>query len=125
MTRVARPEEAERLVASAELLIVTANFPFMPNGGEVTFIAPEITRLARTLDARIVIAPLHARGDRVPLPDCVEVDTTLSEALRKGWVGNSMRACLWPGFWREVRRALRAGGGGPAGGEEVAGPGTR
>ena len=95
---------------SATLVIVTANFPFTYKGGEVAFVAPEIIRLARTLQARIVVAPMHATGDRLPLPAGVELDMGLSDALRNDWLRNSLRACLWPGFWREIRRALRCGG---------------
>ena len=95
---------------SATLVIVTANFPFTYNGGELAFIAPEIARLARTLGTRIVIAPLHAVGVQLPVPAGVEVDTGLSHAVRIGWAWNSLRACAWPGFWRELWRAARVGG---------------
>lgn len=95
---------------SATLVIVTSNFPFAHKGGELAFVAPEITCLAAALGARIVIAPLHAVGARLPLPDGVEIDTRLSQALRHGWVWNSLRACAWPGFWRELWRAACVGG---------------
>ena len=95
---------------SATLVIVTANFPFAHKGGELDFVAPEMAWLAAALGARIVIAPLHAVGVRLPLPDGVEVDTRLSQALRDGWVWNTLRACAWPGFWRELWRAARVGG---------------
>lgn len=95
---------------SATLVIVTANFPFAHKGGELAFVGPEIACLATALGARIVIAPLHATGSRLPLPEGVEVDTRLSQGLRHGWVWNSLRACAWPGFWRELWRAARVGG---------------
>ncbi|MEO5697089.1 MAG: glycosyltransferase [Burkholderiaceae bacterium] len=95
---------------SRTLVIITANFPFTHNGGEVMFVQPEIARLARTLQARIVVVPMRALGERVGVPVGVDVDTSLSQAWRRGWVGHSLRACSWPGFWREMGRALVRGG---------------
>jgi glycosyltransferase involved in cell wall biosynthesis len=93
------------------LVLITTNHPHVYTGGEVTFVGPELQRLARELGAstRLTVAPLHAEGTRVEVPPGVEVDTGLSDALRRARVTSYLRAFAWPGLWREVWRAWRKG----------------
>jgi len=94
------------------LVLITTNHPHVYTGGEVMFVAPELQRLARELGAstRLTLAPLHAEGACVELPAGVEVDTSLSDALRRARFTSYLSALAWPGFWREVGRACRRGG---------------
>ncbi|KQW38262.1 glycosyltransferase [Rhizobacter sp. Root404] len=97
---------------SRRLVIVTQNYPFLDQGGEVMFVAPELQRLARELGptTRLVVAPLRARGERLPTPDGVHVDTTLSDAVRRGRAMAYLQALAWPGFGAEAWRGWRRGG---------------
>jgi glycosyltransferase involved in cell wall biosynthesis len=98
--------------APPRLVLITTNHPHVYTGGEVMFVAPELQRLARELGAtaRLTVAPLHAEGARVDVPPGVEVDTSLSDALRRARFSSTLRAVAWPGFWREAWRACRQGG---------------
>ena len=94
---------------NARLVLITSNHPHVYTGGEVVFIAPELHRLAREL-GRVTVVPLHAEGATVDLPRGVDLDRSLSQALRNaGWLAY-LRAFGWPGFGSELRRALRNGG---------------
>lgn len=96
----------------ARLVLVTANYPYALNGGEVMFVAPELHRLARELGAavRITVVPLHADGKASALPLGVELDTRLALAMRRQRLTAWLRAPGWPGFWPELWRGLRCGG---------------
>ncbi len=93
----------------ATLVLITTNHPFVHTGGEVMFVGPELKRLARELGS-VRVVPLHARGARVDVPEGVEVDTSLSDAMRSERFTAYFRALWWPGFWAELRRAARHGG---------------
>lgn len=94
------------------LVIVTQNFPYVHNGGEVMFVAPELHRLACQLGAstQIVVAPLRARGLRLETPDGVCVDTGLADAMRRSRGLSYLQAFAWPGFCAEAWRGWRRGG---------------
>lgn len=94
---------------SASFVLVCSNYPFTGRAGEVTFVAPEVERLARVL-GRVCVAPQHAHGPALPLPQGVEVDLSLARALRRGHGLAYLHALAWPGFWPEMSRALRSGG---------------
>jgi glycosyltransferase involved in cell wall biosynthesis len=91
------------------LLMVTANHPFVHNGGETMFVAPELQQLVRA-GWRIRLAPLHAQGERLPLPEGVELDLGLAESLQRGRLVDLLGAISWPGFAAEATRAWRHGG---------------
>lgn len=93
----------------SSLLIVTTNHPFTYTGGETMFVGPELRRLART-GLRIRVAPLHAQGQRLPLPAGVELDLSLSQSLPARRLRSAALAPAWPGFAAEFARALRQGG---------------
>ena len=94
----------------ASFVLVCSNYPFTGRAGEVTFVAPEVARLARVL-GRVCVAPQHAHGPALPLPAGVELDLGLALALRRARSpANYVRALGWPGFWGEVARALDHGG---------------
>ena len=97
---------------NARLVLITTNHPFLHTGGEVMFVAPELQRLARELGAaaRLTLVPLHAQGPAVAVPPGVELDTSLSQALRRERRVSYLRAFAWPGLWREWARAWRHGG---------------
>jgi glycosyltransferase involved in cell wall biosynthesis len=95
--------------ATPELVLITTNHPFVHTGGEVMFIGPELKRLARELGV-VRVVPLHAQGERVDVPEGVEVDTSLSDAMQRERFTAYLRALWWPGFWAELLRALRHGG---------------
>lgn len=97
----------------ATLVLITTNHPFIHTGGEVMFVGPELKRLARELGhagVEIKVVPLHAHGARVDVPEGVEVDTSLSDAMRRERFTAYLRALWWPGFWTELLRAARHGG---------------
>jgi hypothetical protein len=94
------------------LVIVTQNFPYVHNGGEVMFVAPELQRLARDLGTttHIVVAPLRARGARLETPDGICVDVGLAAAMRGRRTLSYVQALAWPGFPAEAWRGWRRGG---------------
>ena len=94
----------------APLVLVTTNYPFTHTGGEVMFVAPEVQRLVREFGSLRVV-PQHASGDRLDVPAGVTVDTGLAEALRRARFTSWLGALVWPGFWSELWRGLRGGGG--------------
>lgn len=94
---------------SARLVVVTANYPFVHNGGEVMFVAPEMQRLARQFGA-LTVAPLHAGGARLPVPEGVEVDTSLARRLRRGRIADHVAVLFEPDVRSEAWRGLRRGG---------------
>ena len=94
---------------SAQLVLVTTNYPYAYNGGELTFVAPEIERLVREFGS-VRVVPLHAEGERGDVPAGVEIDASLSRALQRERWSSLWRAPRWPGFGAEMRRALRHGG---------------
>lgn len=94
---------------NASFVLVCSNYPFTGRAGEVSFVAPEVERLARELGS-LCVAPQHAGGPALVLPEGVELDLGLSRALRRGRVISYLRALAWPGFWRESLRAWRLGG---------------
>lgn len=99
-------------MTSARLVIVTTNHPFRFTGGEVMFVAPELPRVVRELGAavRITVAPLHAVGERVEMPESVELDMSLSDALCRERLTSYLRAPFWPGAGREFLLGWRRGG---------------
>lgn len=90
-------------------VLVCGNYPFTGRAGEVTFIAPEVERLARVLGS-VCVVPQHADGPRLPLPAGVQLDLGLSRMLRRRRFIAYLQALAWPGFWPELRRAIRHGG---------------
>jgi colanic acid/amylovoran biosynthesis glycosyltransferase len=94
---------------TAPLVLITTNYPFTYRGGEVMFVAPEVTRLVRVFGG-VRVVPQHAEGDRLEVPPGVEVDLSLAHALRRERGIAFLRAPGWPGFWAELWRGLRRGG---------------
>jgi colanic acid/amylovoran biosynthesis glycosyltransferase len=95
--------------APATLVLITTNHPFIHTGGEVMFVGPELKRLAREL-GEVRVVPLHAQGARIDVPEGVEVDRSLSDAVQRERFTAYVRALWWPGFWAELMRAARHGG---------------
>ncbi len=96
-------------LATPELVLITTNHPFVHTGGEVMFVGPELKRLARELGV-VRVVPLHAQGERVVVPEGVQVDTSLSDAVQRERITAYFRALWWSGFWAELMRAVRHGG---------------
>lgn len=90
-------------------VLFTTNFPFVHTGGEVMFVAPELSHLVRRF-GRVRVVPLHDRGDMLPLPPGVEVDRSLARSWRSRTVLHQAAAWCWPGLWAELKRAAREGG---------------
>lgn len=65
------------------LVLITNNYPFLANGGEVMFVRPEIGPLKDRFD-RIVIAPSNSTGPNVDPNNGCEIDLTLSQLLGQG-----------------------------------------
>lgn len=72
--------QASSLGTNACLLVLTASYPYSV-AAERTFLEPEIRRY-RDRFARIVLVPQDLRGERVPVAEGVEVDTSLAEGLQ-------------------------------------------
>lgn len=67
------------------LILVTNNYPFLANHGEVMFVHPEIPRLRAQWD-RIIIVPLNPYGPNL-YPDCgCELDLSLAQMVGGGKV---------------------------------------
>lgn len=92
----------------SRLLMVTSNHPFVHNGGETMFVGPEIEQLVGA-GWQVRLAPLHAIGERLPLPAGVQLDLDLAASVRRAR-GDLLAATRWPGFAGEFARALRDGG---------------
>jgi glycosyltransferase involved in cell wall biosynthesis len=93
----------------ATFVLITTNHPFVHTGGEVMFVGPELKRVVREL-GRVRVVPLHTQGKRVDVPEGVEVDTSLSDAMQRERLTAYVRALWWPGFWAELMRAVQHGG---------------
>ncbi len=98
-----------RASGAPALVLVTANYPYLHRGGEISFVAPEVPQLVREF-GRLRVVPLHAGGPRVSTPAGVEVDTTLAAALRRQLPLASVRAPAAAGVPAEMWRAWRVGG---------------
>jgi colanic acid/amylovoran biosynthesis glycosyltransferase len=95
--------QASRIGTNACLLVLTASYPFSV-AAERTFLEPEIRRY-RDRFARIVLVPQDIRGDRVPIAEGVEVDTSLAEGLQAMWrLPLLARGLLSRCLYRELRR---------------------
>ncbi|MEO8081333.1 MAG: hypothetical protein ABI641_12440, partial [Caldimonas sp.] len=92
------------------IVLVTHNFPYAGEGGEVMFVAPEVERLARNAAFDLCLAPIDDAGAALPVPDGVDVDRNLAASVRRHRVGDHMRAGFWPGYAQEWRRAFGSGG---------------
>jgi colanic acid/amylovoran biosynthesis glycosyltransferase len=66
--------------SNVRLLVLTASYPFSV-AAERTFLEPEIRRY-RDRFAHIVLVPQDVRGEKVPIAEGVEVDTSLAEGLQ-------------------------------------------
>lgn len=93
----------------SRLLMLTANHPFVHNGGETMFVAPELEQLVAA-GWQVRLAPLRALGERQPLPAGVQLDLGLAASLRSGRAGDLLAAPRWPAFAAEFGRAARQGG---------------
>jgi len=91
------------------LVLITTNHPFTYTGGETMFVGPELPALAEAFPD-LLVAPLHAEGERLALPAGVRLDVTLAGRLGGGRAAWYLRALAWPGFAGELARALRRGG---------------
>lgn len=96
-----------------EVLMVTASYPFVYEGGEMAFLPPEVDALVPALrrgEIRLRIAPLASGAVAVPLPQGVVLDDGLARARLNRRIADTLLAWRWPGFWPEFGRALREGG---------------
>lgn len=93
----------------AELLLFTSNHPFAFTGGETMFVTPELPALAAAFD-RVTVVPLYARGEQLPLPPGVALDTGLAQTWWRWRIWHLLLAPTWPGFWPEFGRGWRHGG---------------
>jgi colanic acid/amylovoran biosynthesis glycosyltransferase len=95
--------QASRIGTNVCLLVLTASYPFSV-AAERTFLEPEIRRY-RDRFARIVLVPQDIRGDRVPIAEGVEVDTSLAEGLQAmRRLPLLVRGLLSRYLYRELRR---------------------
>lgn len=83
------------------LLVLTASYPFSV-AAESTFLAPEIS-CYRNHFSRIVLVPQDVRGERTPVAEDIQVDTSLAEGLQAKWRVSLLIMGLssW-GFYREL-----------------------
>jgi glycosyltransferase involved in cell wall biosynthesis len=91
------------------LILLTANHPFTYRGGEIMFVAPELSQLALAF-ASVTVVPLHDQGQQLPVPPGVVVDRRLARSWRRGFVAHAAAALAWPGVVAELWRAARQGG---------------
>lgn len=91
------------------LVLVSNNYPFRADHGEVMFLKPEIPELARTFD-RIVVAPLHPEGPNLDPSIEATVDLSLAERLRQNRVVPACRSAFSENFRREAWRAHNQAG---------------
>jgi colanic acid/amylovoran biosynthesis glycosyltransferase len=64
------------------LLLFATSYPY-DSAMEQTFLSEEVEILARKFD-RIILVPGHKRGNRLPVPNGVEVDTSFAELFSFG-----------------------------------------
>lgn len=60
------------------LVLITKNYPYVANGGEVMFVQPEVLRLTKIFN-RIVVVPCMPTGDLVCEIGSIDVDTSLGQ----------------------------------------------
>jgi glycosyltransferase involved in cell wall biosynthesis len=92
------------------VVLITVNYPYVGDGGEVMFVAPEVERLAREDSFDLCVVPLQDDGPALEVPPGVTVDRSLARALKLE-AGRALRlAWQWPGFIVEGLRAMARGG---------------
>ncbi len=92
------------------LWLVTANYPFVRSGGEISFLPPEVQALALSGRFRLRVLPLARSTEQLPLPAGAHLDESLAQTLHASRWTDLLLAWRWPGFGAELRRALRSGG---------------
>ena len=82
------------------LLLFTATYPY-DAGAERTFLAGELKTLKANFD-RVILVPGICRGNRLTVPDGIEVDETLAlTADSRRWV-SLLRAIFTPVFYKDI-----------------------
>lgn len=91
------------------LVVITGNYPFEANHGEVPFIRPELPRLAGAFP-RIVVAPLRPFGPNLDPAAPAQIDTSLAQRLGQSRVVRALGALCGANLWSELPEAFgRAG----------------
>jgi glycosyltransferase involved in cell wall biosynthesis len=101
------------ILARAQVVLITTNYPYTYTGGETMFVAPEVRYLAQELAASgvsLVVVPQHALGAVTTVPCGVQVELGLSQMLRWRRAWHWTTACAWPGFFSQLWHGLRRGG---------------
>lgn len=62
------------------LYVITNNFPYVADGGEVMFVEPELKVLA-TEQLHLTVAPVRQYGEMLSVPEGVSVDLSLGQRL--------------------------------------------
>jgi glycosyltransferase involved in cell wall biosynthesis len=74
------------------------------------FVQPELPHLASAFaNEGITIVPLHDEGNKLPLPDGVQLDRSLALHWKQKKISSYLLAPTWPGFLKEFRRGWRYG----------------
>ncbi len=82
------------------LLLFTASYPYT-SGAEQTFLDDEIGHLKKTFD-RVILVPRDCTGERLPLPDGIEVDESYSSFLAANRSRALLSAVFSPLFWSDI-----------------------
>ena len=82
------------------LLLFTASYPYT-SGAEQTFLDDEIGHLKKAFD-RVILVPRDCTGERLPLPDGIEVDESYSSFLASNRSRALLSAVFSPLFWSDI-----------------------
>jgi len=82
------------------LLLFTSTFPY-DGGAEQTFLSGELYHLKNAFD-RVILIPQTCTGNRLPVPDGIEVDESLSRFLSLNRFTALPRALLSPILYKDI-----------------------
>ena len=94
------------------LVLVTRNYPFEADGGEIMFVQPEIPYLSHVFD-NVLVTPVNPSGRNIDPFMCAKLDLTLAETLiskRKQRICRAIEGLRVRGLWSELPKAFSQGG---------------
>lgn len=82
------------------LFLFTASYPY-DSAAEQTFLADEVKHLKKEFD-RVILVPRDCTGERLSLPDGIEVDESYSSLLALNRVKALLKAIFSPHFFADI-----------------------